>query len=133
MASQLGYVINASATQFQLTNTIAGQVQSGDSVTLPPNSLTKTGGSDNDWIRIPDATPPPQYFIQDNTCFNAGSTNLYIYGTNGVVYWLVNSAPTSNNYGNQFLNSGNFTEGLLVISQENGNWLLALYDVNSVR
>ncbi len=132
MANKLAYVINASPVQFQLTNTIGGSQQSGDAVQLPPNSLTKTGGKDNNFIDIPDATPPVKFFSSDNTNLNAGSTNLYMYGTQGVVYWLLNSSPTSTNDGIQFPNSNSFGEGFLVISQENGSWALSLYDVNSI-
>jgi hypothetical protein len=132
MANKLAYVINASPVQFQLTNTINGVQQPGDAVKLPPNSLTKTGGKDNNFIQIPDATPPVKFFPSDNTNINAGSNNLYIYGTQGVVYWLLNSSPTSTNNGTEFPNSGSFGEGILVISQENGNWAMSLYDVNSI-
>ena len=132
MATKLGYVINASSVGFQLTNTIGGTQQTGDSVFLPANSLTKTGGKDGNFIQIPDATPPVQFFSRDNTNLSAGSTNLYVYGTKGVVYWLLNSSPSSTNNGTEFTGSSSFGEGFLVISQEGGNWTLALYDINSI-
>jgi hypothetical protein len=132
MAGKLGYVINASSTPLRLTNTIAGTQQQGDSKPLPANSLTQTGGKDGNFIQIPDATPPYKFFTQDNTNLNGGSDNLYIYQTQGVVYWLVNSSPTINNNGNEFPNSANFNEGFVVVSQENGSWTMNLYDVNSI-
>ena len=132
MATKLAYVINASPVGFQLTNTIGGVQRTSDAVNIPANSLTKTGGADNNFIQIPDATPPVKYFSSDNTNLNAGTNNLYIYGTDGVVYWLLNSSPTSTNNGTEFPNSASFGEGFLVVSQNNGNWNLALYDVNSI-
>jgi len=133
MASQLGYVINASSETFLLTNTIAGNEQPSDAANLPPNSITKTGGADNNWITIPDATPPDEYFTQDNIKLSNGTDNLYVYATQGTAYWLVNSSPTKNYYGEQFANSGNYMEVFLVISREDWKWRLSLFDIATVR
>jgi hypothetical protein len=58
--------------------------------------------------------------------FSSGDTNLYVYSTDNVGYWLVNSAPTRDNPGNKFPDSS-FQVGLLVISQQQGKWMLSMY------
>jgi hypothetical protein len=87
--------------------------------------LTATRGGGK-WIEIPDATPPVDFFTKDNICLSSGDINLYIYSTDNVGYWLVNSTPTRDYLGNKFPDSS-FQVGLLVISQQQGKWMLAMY------
>lgn len=141
MAYHLRGVINATGSAFTLT-----QMNEGVQVLVPPdqtylpipeNALTVTGGTDNNWIFIPDATPPnSQYFGNNHTSLTVGQTSIYVYkqsdGTKcGTAYWDT-QIPNPNLPGTAFPNSGIFEEGFLVISQEGDDWNLALYDVNAL-
>jgi hypothetical protein len=136
MAQHFRCIINTCSGDLTLTQIYKGVEQvltptGQKTLTVTANNLTRTGGTENDFIRIPDATPPDQYFLKNHTTLTSGSKNPYIYSQNHqTIYWNT-QPPEPGSEGTAFAGSAGFEEGFLVISQDsNQNLYAAFYDVN---
>ncbi len=127
MANRITSVVNTTPVTFQLNNWIKGSTTPADDVVIKPNGTTITGGKDNNFINIPDATPPLQYFCLDNMAFTSTTVNLFLYESQGTVYWTQNGPPNPNNQGNAIANSASLGTVTLTIGQQAGGaWTMIM-------
>jgi hypothetical protein len=82
MATQVQGVVNLTGSDLQLTNTFAGKVRESDSVTIGSQTYKATGGADNDFIKIPDATPLAKFLEADHIAIS----NIVVGGNSHTVY-----------------------------------------------
>ena len=121
MATKMTAVTNNSPYLFQLYNWINGGTTKQDEVEILGNGkTTSTLGKDNDYILIPDATPPVQYFSLDNMAFwnlNGDHPNFFVWKTNGgTMYWTLNGPPYPSALGTKIEGGDTIDEVVLTIT-----------------
>jgi hypothetical protein len=125
MATRLIGVLNLTKWPFNLVNTIAGSVINSDSATLGAGLYTKTGGSNGNYIMIPDATPLADYFTRDNTCISGtvGGGFLFsiyfakVHSENDTVHYELNGMNDPDTNAVSLLKTVEFDSAVLVIAE----------------